>query len=38
MTEAVLLESRDGGILFLTMNRPAALNALDPSLARFAGR
>src|SRR6266404_3137086 len=27
MTEAVLLESRDGGILFLTMNRPAALNA-----------
>src|SRR5882762_1254623 len=34
MTEAVLLESRDGGILFLTMNRPAALNALDPSLAR----
>src|SRR6266851_6630061 len=34
MTEAVLLESRDGGILFLTTNRPAALNALDPSLAR----
>ncbi|MBP7338510.1 enoyl-CoA hydratase-related protein [Niveispirillum sp.] len=30
--EAVLLQRRDGGVLWLTMNRPTALNAIDREL------